>query len=457
MSLSQNLRKHLPHNATAGELVWVALALLLLLALAAWGLFRLAPPAPPQKVVMTTGAADGAYHAYAMRYREVLAEYEIELVLQPSSGSAQNLQRLRSAENGVQVGLVQSGLASEKNAPELVSLGSMFYEPVWVFYRGAPVDRLANLRGKRIAVGAAGSGTHALAMAVARDNGLAQAPTTLVEIGGLAAADALLNGTVDAAVYVSAVEGQAVSKLLSAPDVALMNARLADAYERRLPYLDKLLLPEGVIDLQNNIPPRPTTLIALTADLVAREDLHPVVTELLLTAARRVHGGSNPLNSANTFPAPRNTELPLARDAQRFYEEGSSFLRRVLPFWVAIWVERLMFVIIPLLVIAIPLINYFPKLYDWYVNRKLNRWYLELHRLEEAIGDDASERDRQLAHLDEMEARLNTLKVPMAYLRNLYILRTHAEYVRSLVTGRASIAPDPSHISSAAAAESRGG
>lgn len=431
-----NLRKHLPQDATAGELIWVALGLLLLLGLAAWGLFRLAPPGPPDKVVMSTGAADGAYHAYAMRYRDVLAEYRIELVLKPSTGSAQNLQRLHRAEDGVQVGLVQSGLANKEYSSDLVSLGSMFYEPVWVFYRGTPADRLADLRGKRIAVGATGSGTHALAMAVARENGLVQAPTTLIESGGLAAADALLNGSIDAAIYVSAPEAPSISKLLSAPGVQLMNMRLADAYERRLPYLDKMVLPEGVIDLQNNIPQQPTTLVALTADLVAREDLHPVVTELLLIAAQRVHGGGTPLNPSNTFPSPKNTELPLSRDADRFYKEGSSFLRRVLPFWVAIWVERLMFVVIPLIVIAIPLLTYFPKLYDWYVFRKLNRWYVELHRIEEAIGKDAAERDRQLVHLEEIDARLNTLKVPTAYLSNLYILRQHADYVRSLVTGR---------------------
>lgn len=432
-----NIRKHLPHDITARELIWVALALLLLLALAGWGLFRLAPPGPPAKVVMTTGAADGAYHAYAMRYRDVLAEYDVELVLRPSTGSAQNLQRLLQGEDGVQVGLVQSGLATAENAPGLVSLGSMFYEPVWVFYRGTPIDRLADLRGKRIAVGTVGSGTHALAMALTRENGLVQAPTTLVELGGMAAADALIDGAVDAALFVSGIEGPAIGKLLSAPDVALMNMRLADAYERRLPYLDKLVLPEGVIDLQNNIPRQPTTLVALTAELMAHRDLHPVVTELLLIAAQRVHGGRTALNPANTFPSPKNTELPLSRDADRFYKEGSSFLRRVLPFWVAIWVERLMFVVLPLIVIAVPLFTYFPKLYDWHVIRKLNRWYVELHRIEEAIGSDAEKRGQQLTHLDEIDARLNKLKVPTAYLANLYTLRTHADYVRSLVAGRA--------------------
>jgi TRAP-type uncharacterized transport system substrate-binding protein len=233
-----------PHFLSAGltdtirgrDLGWLIAALILLLLAAGWGLSKLAPPPPPRRVVMTSGAPDGAYHRYAQRYRALLAEQGVELELRPSSGAQENLQRLRSGEGGVEVGLVQGGLVEASDAENLFSLGSLFYEPIWVFYRGTTtVERISELRGRRIAIGIAGSGTHALGLSVARDNGLAAPPTTLVEIGGLAVADALIEGKVDAAIYVSAIDGPAVQKLTRATGVRMMDMRRADAYIRRLP------------------------------------------------------------------------------------------------------------------------------------------------------------------------------------------------------------------------------
>jgi TRAP-type uncharacterized transport system substrate-binding protein len=439
-----------PHFLSAGltdtirgrDLGWLIAALILLLLAAGWGLSKLAPPPPPRRVVMTTGAPDGAYHHYAQRYRALLAEQGVDLELRPSSGAQENLQRLRTGEGGVCVGLVQGGLVQPNDAEDLVSLGSLFYEPIWVFYRGtSTIDRISALRGRRIAIGIPASGTHALALSVAGDNGLVVPPTTLVEIGGLAAADALIEGKVDAAIYVSAIDGPAVQKLVRATELRMMDMRRADAYVRRLPYLHKLDLPEGVVDLAADIPPQRMTLIALTGNLVARESIHPVAVELLLQAAREVHGGPTLLNVARTFPAPIDFELPLSTDADRFYKERPSLLRRVLPFWVAVWAERLLFIMLPLLVIALPAIAYLPKVYDWRIRSKLDGWYAEVNRVEREALDASGDLLKQRERMNDIDERLNRVKVPKAYLSRLYTLRQHAAYVRRLLDARAARGP----------------
>jgi TRAP-type uncharacterized transport system substrate-binding protein len=431
-SLHDRLHDHV-HLRDIGWLLGIAIVVL---ALVAWGLWSLAPPPPPKQIVMSTGADDGAYHAYALRYREILATYGMDLALKPSRGAQENLERLRQHADDVDVALVQSGLTREKE-PGLVTLGSVFYEPIWVFYRDERVlERGAELAGRKIAIGAPGSGTAELGRSLAQSSGLDQAPTELVEVGGLAAAEALVSGAVGAAFFVSAVDGPAVAKLLNAPGVRLMDMRHADAYVRRLPYLHKVVLPEGVVDMKNNVPPHTVTLVASTANLVARDELHPVAVELLLAAARTVHGGPTLLHPANVFPAPLDPSLPLSTDAERFYKDRPGLLRRLLPFWLAIWLERTLFILVPLAAVAVPLFAYLPKVYDWRMRRRLDHWYRELKRLEHATERGAAV-DRQMGRLDEIEAVLNRLKVPMGYLDRLYTLRTHATYVRGVLIRRA--------------------
>jgi len=252
-----------------------------------------------------------------------------------------------------------------------------------------------------------------------------------VDIGGLAAADALIAGEIDAALYVSAIDGTAVQKLLAAPGVRLMDMRRADAYIRRLPYLHKLTLPEGVVDLKRGIPPHDVTMVALSANLVAREQIHPVIVELLLSAARRVHGGPTLLHGADVFPAPKDIDLPLSSDADRFYKERPSLMRRLLPFWVAVWLERMLFIALPLIVLAIPVIAYLPTIYDWRMRSRLHRWYAELARIERDAAQQRVDVKQQQARLAAVDAQLHALQVPKAYLGDLYTLREHAQYVRS--------------------------
>ena len=232
------------------DLALIGFPLVLLLALAVWGITHYVEPAPPKVVVMSTGPLDGAYHAYALRYKAILAQYGVTLELKPSDGAVENVERLKTRKDGVSLALVQGGIANADNAPGLVTLGSVFYEPSWLFLRsGVRIDLDKPLRGKRVAIGAAGSGTMAVATNVLRGTGAAEPPTVLRELGGLAAAKALEDGEVDAVFYVAAADAPGVQRLLAAPGVQLLGVRRAEAYARHMPYLHKLTLPEGAADL----------------------------------------------------------------------------------------------------------------------------------------------------------------------------------------------------------------
>lgn len=421
-------------GAPLRDLALAALPIVLLAALAVWVLTTFVQPAPPKRVVMSTGPLDGAYHAFALRYRAHLAGYGIKLELKPSAGSVENLRRLRTREDGVSIALVQGGLVTAEDAPGLMSLGSMYYEPVWVFYRGSrDLDLGAQLRGKRIAIGPEGSGTRAAALLAMRVTGLAERPTVLSDLGGMRAAEALIAGKVDAVFYVAAAEAPAVQRLLAAPGVRLLGIRRAEAISRRLPNLHRLTLPEGAVDLARNIPPRRMEMLAVTANLVASEDLHPVIVDLLLEGAKKVHGGAGLFQRAGEFPAPLDAELPLSPDAERFYRGNPSFLRRYLPFWMVVWVNRVLIVAIPLLILALPFLRFVPLLYRWGVRRRIYRWYGELREIEGDVRRGEGDRERLAERLDQLEHRVKALHVPAAYTSEQYELSLYIRMVRDLL------------------------
>lgn len=407
----------------------------LLAALFAWLFTVLVQPAPPRRVVLSSGPADGAYHAFALRYRAHLARYGVDLVVKESGGSLENLARLKERRDGVQVALVQGGLATAREAPGIMTLGSLFYEPLWVFTRGAtPPSSVTQLRGKRIAVGAEGSGVRALALRLLKANGLDEQDARLDTSGGLEAAAKLESGGLDAAVFVSAPEAPAIQRLLRAKGIWLAGAARADAYTRQFPFLEKVVLPAGTLDLAADVPSRDLTLIAATANLLAVDDLHPVIVDLLLEAAQEVHGGASLLSRPGQFPALRDLDFPASADAERIYRgQYSLFLRRYVPFWLAVWVQRFAFFAIPLLAIGIPLLRFLPAAYQWGVRRRIYRWYGELKFLELALRREGGDAARQRKRLDDIEERVNALRVPLAYSGEYYTLRVHIGLVRQLL------------------------
>ena len=423
------------------DLIAVVLPALAITIAAFWVAAQFIKPAPPRRLVMSTGSETGAYHAFGKRYQEILARNGIELELRPSAGSAENFQRLTDMNNAVEVAFIQAGTGNAEDGPELEMLAGVFYEPLWVFYRGAKtLDRVRDLAGRRLAIGAPDSGTRSLATRVLAANGTAKPPTRLLELGADDAARALLAGKVDAAFIVGAVELPAVKALLFAHGVKLLSFNRAAAYTRLFPFLHSVTLPQGSIDLIRDIPARDTLLLAPTANLVAHGSVHPAHVDLLMQALAEVHSKPGALNKAGEFPAVKDLSFPMSKESERFFKSGPPFLQRYLPFWAATLVDRLVVLLVPIIAVLLPLLRIGPPLYGWRVRSRIYRWYGELKLIEFELRNahDPVQRAELLGKLDELEQRVLTRPVPLAFSDQLYHLRSHIELMRS-VLGRPGV------------------
>ena len=367
----------------------------------------------------------------------------ITLKILPSQGSLENLQRLNDPSFQVDVGFVQAGVAGCVRVDALVSLGSVFYEPLAVFYRNArPVYRLSQFSGKRLAIGAEGSGTRALALTLLNANGIESGgKTALLDLSGEDAARALTKHKIDAAFLMGdSATPPLMRELVRTPGIRLFNFIQAEAYARRFRYLSRLELPMGALDLGKNSPAQNLYLIAPTVELIARDSLHPAISDLLIEAAREVHGGATLLQRAGEFPAPLEHGFRISDDATRYYKSGKSFLYRILPFWLASLADRAVVLLVPVIVLLLPGLRLVPTLYRWRVKARIYRWYGALIGLErDALGNSAPERRKEmLKRLDDIENGVNNMKMPLAFADQFYVLREHIRFVRDRVTTTAS-------------------
>ena len=455
---------------------------------AIWLAIRLIQPAPPNTLTMTAGPPGSSFWNAAERYKAILARNGVTLKVLPSAGSMQNLERLSDPNASVDIGFVQSGVTLAALAPSsansgaaqptnaaqdagaasaeaspsaasappggsspsgasqpaggsgdaehLVSLGSVAYVPLVIFYEGPKRLRLSAFAGKRVAIGPEGSGTRALALALLKANGIEPGgDTTLLPLTGEAAAHALTTHEIDAAFLTGdSAQPPVMARLLRTPGVRLFSFDQARAYARRFPYLTDIELPMGAFDLGKNLPPESVHTVAPTAELVARDSLHPALSDLLVEAAKEVHGRANLLQNAGEFPAPVMHDFPISSDAARYYKSGKSFLYRVLPFWLASLADRLIVLIVPIVVVLIPGARLIPSLYAWRVKSRIYRWYGALIAIERsAFDENATEEElaASRAKLSEIEGAVNRLKMPLAYADQFYVLREHIGFVRA--------------------------
>ncbi len=420
------------------DIVFVALPSLLLAIAAFWLAAQYIKPAPPDRLIMSTGGEGGAYQIFAARYKDVLARYGITLVEKPSAGSVENMERLRNAEFEVDAALIQRGTARASEDDELVSLGEFYYEPLWIFYREGVIgggDRLLDLRGKRLAVGGTGSGTNHLAMELLAANGIDATNTTLIEAGGLGVAERLRKKEVDVVFVVGPTQSALVWSLLYTPGVRLMNLVRAEAYTRRFPHLARLVVPRGAVDLAQDIPPHDVNLVSPVAILLVREDTHPALIGLLLQAASEVHGGPGVFQKPGEFPRAGHGEFPLSTEAERYYKSGKPFLQRYLPFWAATLIDRTVVMLLPLLVVLLPLIKFAPQIYGWRVRSRIYRRYGELKFLENKLNENPvlHTRDEWIAKLAVIEKDASAIRTPLAFTDMLYTLRAHIDLVREII------------------------
>ncbi len=350
----------------------------------------------------------------------------------------------------------QPTLPGQPKEDGLVALGSLFYEPVWLFYREDvarrrlrrdAIEGLADLRGWRLNVGAAGSGVPNLVNRLFEANRVDAASVRLRTLGETPAVAALLDGAMDAVVFASAPESLLVQMLLQTPGIRLHDFAQAEAYSRRYPFLSPVALPRGVVDLARDLPPRDVQLIAPTAMLVARDDIHPALVQLFVQAARSIHGDAGWFQRRGEFPSERSLEWPLAREAERTLRGGTPWLQRYLPFWLANLIDRMWVVLLSIVAVLIPLSRVVPPLYEFKVRSRIFRWYGQLRDIEESVDDGDGATQRMIERLDQLEARVERLTVPLSYADELYALRSHIRMVRERI---ARVAPPPVPVAATA-------
>jgi hypothetical protein len=395
--------------------------------------------APPRRITITSGAPGSSFQTNAVKYREFLARRGVILRVLPSEGSLQNLQRLNNPSIRVDAGFVQGGITNVPDRLKLVSLGSISYEPLLVFYKGSnSLALLSELKGKRLDIGPVGSGTRALALALLHLNGIEPGGTTAFT--GPEAADpvkALLDGAIDAVFLMGdSASPQLMTRLLLAPGVQLLDFTQADGYIRRISYLNKLELPRGCLDFGKDIPPHDVHLLGPTVELLARPGLHPVLCDLLLEAAQEVNGGASLLKLKGEFPAPREHDYPISAEASRYYKSGKSFFYRSLPFGLASMVNRILFVFVPLLVVLIPGLRGIPYLLRLRVKLRFYKWYAALLGVEREMVGPLTEQQREqlIGRLGEIEKAVSQMKVPISFADQFYVLRGDIASVRERLT-----------------------
>ena len=341
--------------------------------------YQFVEPAPPRKIVIGTGDKSGAYYAFAQRYKEILARDGITLEVRSTAGSGENLKLLTDPESGVDIALVQGGIGDPASQPGLHSLASLYFEPLWVFFhRDLKIKRLSDLRGRKIAVGPEASGTNAIATRLLKANGITPDTATFFGIGGEKAQNSLISKEVEAAFLVLSPQSAVIQNLLLHEKIRVLGFERGEAYQRVNRFLSILRLPEGVMDFARNIPERDVFLLAPAATLVVRDTFHPALVDLFLDAAVEVHSGPGLFQELNEFPSQKYVDFPVHKDAQRYFKSGPPFLKRYLPFWAAVFIERAMVMLLPLITLLIPLIRSLPPGFRWRVRSRIYRWYLRL-------------------------------------------------------------------------------
>ena len=392
-------------------------------------------PAPPSRIVIATGRSDGAYYRFAQQYRDRLSRERITLEIRETTGSVENIRLLEDPASGVDVAFVQGGTASAAKTDRLVSLASLYFEPLWVFSRTHPgPSDVRGLRGRRLAVGPEGSGTRPVALTLLAANGITERNTRVLPLAGLDAVQALRRGEVDTVFLIASHESPMVKAMIGMPGLSLLSFPRADAYTKRFPFLSKVVLPAGGLSLEADVPPRETLLLAPAATLVVRREVHPALVDLLLVAAAGVHAGRGLFEAPKQFPSPDHLEFPLLHEAERFHRSGPPLLARYLPFWAATLIDRIKVLVLPLLVL-VPLARLVPPIYRWRVRSKIIAKYRDVVDVDLALGRHPSqaECDELLARIARIEDDVRKLQVPLGYADAHYHLRNHLELVRANV------------------------
>jgi TRAP-type uncharacterized transport system substrate-binding protein len=397
-------------------------------------------PSPPSKVVMATAFKGGAFEYYGRQYRDVFARFHIELEPRETAGADENIKLLLDPNSDVEIALVVGGVSDGKHAPGLLSLGTIYNNPFWLFYSSNEAfDRLSQFKGKRIAVGPVGSGTRLSAEHILGKGGVNSETATLLPFAATAAVEALNDGKVDAVWILGTPEASAIQSLLHNPNVRLMSFPNAEAFTIIFPDLVRLVLPRGVIDIDRNIPANDVPLIGTTAKVLVRGDLHPEIVQLLLQTMVELHGGRQIFQRSGEFPSATDTEYPVASAAIDFYKNGPSFMQRHVPLWLSVHAQRAIAVLVAAIALGLPTARLLPLAYNWIMRRRLFYWYAQLKALEASFdGPMAKHLSEKRAEIERIEEAVSHISFPLTFSDQLYNLRSHIEIVRRKIASHAN-------------------
>ncbi len=403
---------------------------------------KLIHPAPTT-IRMLSGPDGSGYRHIAEKYKKIVERYGVKVIVLPSHGALDNLKQLADPKVKADVGFVQGGLTDGVDTSRLFSLGSVFAQPLMVYYRNSePVEMLSQLKGKRLAIGPEGSGARSLAIKLLEANHMDGPPTVLLDLSGEDAANELIDGKIDAAFLMGdSVTFAIMRKLRKNEDIDIANFRQADGYLRKFRFLSKLTLPEGAYDLGKDEPPKTLNLIGPTVELVARNNLHPAISDLLIGAAREIHGGPGLYRNAGEYPAPLARDFPISADAERYYKSGAQYLYKKLPFWLANLLDRLVVIVVPLLVILVPASRIVPTVYKWLMRSRIYKWYGALMTIERAMltQQTPEEQAKLIQRFKAIEKAVSELRTPPSFGDQLYVLRDHVNLVRGRLFAAAHV------------------
>lgn len=410
--------------------------IIIVVAGAFWFAAQFIAPPPPNHIRIAAGSKSGAYYAFAERYKRRLAQENITAEILETAGSVENIRLLQDGK--ADIAFIQSGLASSSsvNTDNIEVLSSLYFEPLWLF---VPKDTITTdiyeLSGKRLAVGGLGGGTRIMTETLLEANDITTSTADLYDIGGQDAYKALRNNNVDAAFFVSGYDSPLIQEMLHDNTIKPVSFRRGNAYARRFPFLSKVVLPEGIVDLPENIPQENTTLISPVAMMVTHEDFHGALKTLLVQMMGDIHKGKSPYIDNTKFPTLDYADLTISNEAERFYKYGPNFLQRYLPFWLADLVNRLKIMLIPLIGVMIPLFKVAPPAYRWRIRSKIYKWYKSLKKMEESLHQKDSDTDAHkiIKMLDEIDDEAKRTPVPLSYAEELYNLRLHIKMVRERI------------------------
>jgi len=417
--------KALTAAVVIGSAVWLALVYFI--------------PTPPSKVVMATAFKGASFEYYGRQYQEIFARSHVVLELRETAGAVENLKLLQDRNAGVQIAFVTGGLSDAKHTLAVLSLGTVYDQPFWIFYSAnLQLDQLSQLKGKRIAVGPVGSATRYMAEQVLGKGGVNSETAALLPFAGSAAERALKNGEVDAVWIVGVPEATAVQSFLRDPNVRPMNFPMADAFTRVFPDLSRMTLPQGTVDIERVIPSTDVQLIGTKAKVLIRSDVHPEIVQLLLRTMKEVHGGSDLFHRSGEYPNGSDSEYPVAATAIEFYKNGPSFMQRHLPLWLSVHVQRAIAVLVTGVAIGLPLLHFVPQTYNWMTRRRLFYWYAELRAVETSFESATSYKQlvQKLAEIEHIEDSLGKIHFPLTFADQVYTLRGHIDIVRQKIAAR---------------------